>query len=248
MHKIIKSGVKALLRKCGFQLIHTHALPCSNRLAMLRHHGIQTVVDVGANVGTYGAELRDSGYEGRIISFEPTARAFQTLQARSKSDPQWFAVQCAIGESNGEATIHVAANQAESSSLLPMLARHRECAPEALYISTEQVPLKTLSAALSEFVQPGERLLLKIDTQGYEHMVLKGAAGILPQVALIECELSFAPLYDGQLLFPEMMALLKSMRFEPVQFVPGFVDMQTGYNLQLDGIFSRTESRNECPC
>jgi len=77
---------------------------------------------------------------------------------------------------------------------------------------------------------PEEKVLLKIDAQGYEHTVLKGASDRFWQVDLIECELSFVPLYDGQLLFPQMIVLLKGLGFEPVQFVPGFVDSYTGHN------------------
>jgi hypothetical protein len=61
-------------------------------------------------------------------------------------------------------------------------------------------------------------------------MVLKGASDILWQVKLIECKLSFVPLYDGQLLFPQMIVMLKDLGFEPAPIVPGFVDPHTKYN------------------
>jgi FkbM family methyltransferase len=240
MLKIVKHGVKKLFHHLGFELIPRNVLPGGRRVKIIRYHGIQTVIDVGANIGSYGAELRENGYSGRIISFEPTAEAYERLAARAKSDSKWAIKKTAIGELNGEATINVAANQAESSSLLPMLKAHEESAPDALYVSKEQVPLMTLDSALGGILHPGEKVLLKIDTQGYERFVLKGAADVLPQVDLIECELSLTPLYDGQLLYQQMIDLLKGLGFEPVQFVPAFTDPHTGHNMQVDAIFSRS--------
>jgi hypothetical protein len=70
--------------------------------------------------------------------------------------------------------------------------------------------------------------------------VLRGAGSVLAQVDLIECELSFVPLYDGQMLFEEMILLLKDHGFTPVQFTPGLTDPHTGYNLQADVIFAKS--------
>jgi FkbM family methyltransferase len=240
MLKIVRGGIKRLFQHLGFGLIPIDVLPGGRRMRIIRHHGIRTVIDVGANIGGYGAELREYGYSGRIFSFEPTAQAFERLAARAKSDPKWIVRKTAIGELNGEATINVAANQAESSSLLPMLKLHEECAPGALYVSTEQVPLITLNSALGGVLLPAEAVMLKVDTQGYEHLVLKGASEILPQVELIECELSLIPLYEGQLVFHGMITELKSRGFNPIQFVPGFTDPKTGHNMQVDAIFSRS--------
>lgn len=240
MLKLVKRGVRRLFRNLGYGLTPLDVLPGGRRVKIIRHHGIQTVIDVGANIGGYGAELRGYGYSGKIISFEPTAQAFQRLAARAKSDLKWVVKKAAIGEWNGEATINVAANQAESSSLLPMLRVHEEAAPDALYVSKEQVPLMTLDSALGGVLLPGEKVLLKIDTQGYEKFVLKGAVNVLPQVDLIECEVSLTPLYDGQLLFQQMIDLLRSLGFEPIQFVPAFTDPHTGHNMQVDAIFARS--------
>ena len=236
---MLKSTIKKMLYRAGYGVCPADELSGSVRAKMIGNHGIQTVIDVGANVGGYGAELRQFGFSGKIISFEPTTQAYGKLISLAKHDPDWTAVKTAVGETNGEVTIHVSANDARSSSLLPMLKLHQDCAPDANYVSSEIVPLKTLDVAINGIVSKGQKVLLKIDTQGYEHMVLRGASSVLPQVELIECELSLVPLYDGQLLFLQMIELLKDLGFEPVRFAPGFIDTKTGHSLQLDAIFSK---------
>jgi hypothetical protein len=43
-----------------------------------------------------------------------------------------------------------------------------------------------------------DRVWLKVDTQGYEAEVFKGATDLLPRISALECELSLVPLYDGR--------------------------------------------------
>ncbi len=81
---------------------------------------IDTVLDVGANVGQFGASLRSKGYRGRIVSFEPVASVFQTLAARAKADGNWEAYHCALGAETGEATIHVAEFLSSALYSLPL--------------------------------------------------------------------------------------------------------------------------------
>ena len=57
--------------------------PASGTLPyLLRFCGIDTVLDVGANVGQTGQMLRDLHYRGRIISFEPLSEAFKVLELK----------------------------------------------------------------------------------------------------------------------------------------------------------------------
>ena len=50
---------------------------------VIRHHNIQTVLDVGAKEGLFGTALRESGFKGRIFSFEPITEMFDRLHQRT---------------------------------------------------------------------------------------------------------------------------------------------------------------------
>ncbi len=249
LYESMKKGVHAAAQAAGFQIVRTERMkslvdPAGSRLAgILRYHGIQTVFDVGGNIGGYGASLRAWGFEGKIISFEPTSAAFKDLSRRAAADTNWIAFNFVLGAEDGVASINVASNSGMSSSLMPMLDAHRESAPEIEYISAEQISVKTLDSAARDVVGPNQTLMLKMDVQGFEHLVLRGAIETLPRVQVIECELSFVPLYEGQLLFPEMLALFESMGFLPVSFDPVFVDRVSGHCLQIEGVFARPHAQ-----
>ena len=73
--------------------------------------------------------------------------------------------------------------------------------------------------------------------QGYEQQVLEGATGILPQVKGIQLEMSLVPLYQGELLFREMLDYMNNLGYSLHWLKPTITDPNTGQMLQLDGIF-----------
>ena len=241
--KAFKYSVRRILQRAGYDLVRKQVInpAASRRTIMLRYHGIQTVLDVGANMGQYGTELREWGFEGRIISFEPTSAAFKALSERAAADGHWRVFNFAVGAEDGEAEISIASNYGASSSFMPMLDTHRDCSPDVEFVGIEKVKVKTLDDALANVVAPDESLMLKMDVQGFEHLVLRGATTILPSVQIIECELSFVPLYDGQLIFPQMLEIIDSLGFTPVGFNPIFSNPVTGHSLSVDGVFARVE-------
>lgn len=214
--------------------------PVLRRMRLLRDHGIDVVFDVGANAGQYARELRELGFTGRIVSFEPLSDAFARLRSLARGDPAWEPVRCAVGERTGEATLNVAANS-YSSSLLPMLAAHERHAPDSTYVRTEVVPMETLEALLARHARPGERVFVKIDTQGYERRVLESAGAALGRVVGVQLELSIVPLYEGADVLPEMLLWLRGLGFTLVSLEPGYADYATGQLLQVDGVLFRAD-------
>ncbi len=204
---------------------------------------IDVVLDVGANAGQFAHHLRrDLDFEGRICSFEPLSVPFRRLQMRAAEDPDWQAFNLALGDVEGMATINVAANS-ESSSMLQMLPLHTEAAPESRFVGTEDVEIRTLDAIFDDLCHPGEAVFLKIDTQGFEGRVLRGADRCLPNIDTVQVEMSLAPLYSDELTFGELYQLLLGKGYAMVDLEPGFTNPQTGQLLQADAIFHRFEQR-----
>ncbi|MGH8687196.1 MAG: FkbM family methyltransferase [Burkholderiales bacterium] len=242
----MKAFTHRLLQRFGYDI---HRFRASASLeaqlaAMLRSGGFDLVLDVGANAGQYGRRLRDHGYSGRIVSFEPLREAWTPLKAASSGDKLWeVADPIALGERDGEIDIHVSENS-YSSSALGVLDAHLRAAPDSRYVGRELVPMRRLDAVAGRYLRPASVALLKVDTQGFEDRVLAGAAGILPRIAGLQLELSLVPLYEGQKLIAEMLEQVRGLGFELWGAWPVLVEPDTGRLLQVDAVFFRPATKS----
>ena len=239
---MLREVTKSLARSLGFEL--RRFAPVSSYTAQLRAmlswHRVDLIFDVGANAGQFGRELRRQvGFTGRIVSFEPMKAAYERLSAQARKDPQWdVAPRAAIGAQEGTVTINVARNSV-SSSVLPMLESHTRAAPESRYTDAETVRLAALDALTPGYFGRESIAFLKVDTQGYESEVLKGAPRTLARVVGVQLELSLIPLYTGQLLMPELLEFMRDAGFDLWAVTPAFTDPENGRLLQVDAAFFR---------
>lgn len=242
----LSTAINNILSKVGLELHWIRPAPPSAAQAdalqivsSLRKFEIDLVLDVGANTGQFASEIRQFGYAGRIVSFEPLSQAHGELMQSSAGDPLWDAYpRCALGDHDGEVQINIAGNS-QSSSILPMLESHRSAAPDSVYQGKETVPIKTLDAVAGQYLKDARAAFLKIDTQGFEWQVLDGARDTLPHIKGILVELSLVPLYEGQHLWREVIDRLEAAGFTLWGFKPGFTDQASGQSLQVDGVFYR---------
>ena len=209
----MKKTINDLLKKIGFQINKYPNPDLKRRMLLLSKLNINTVFDIGANTGQYAISLRELGYSNRIISFEPLESAFKKLQNNSKGIENWFTYNYALGSEDCMSTINIAANS-YSSSILKMLSSHMESAPESGYINKEEIEIKRLDSIFNSFSIGNDKVMLKIDTQGYEKSVIDGAAKILDKISLIQLEMSIIPLYEGEMLFMEMINYLDKKGFQ----------------------------------
>jgi FkbM family methyltransferase len=241
---MLKKTIKKLARSLGVDLkrYNVQTSEAAKMQRLLAYHNIDLVFDVGANIGQYAKLLRELGYSGRIVSFEPLSSAYSQLKAVSKKEPLWeIAPQTAIGNQEGEIIINIAGNS-YSSSALPMLDAHLESAPESAYSGSETVKLSRLDTLAKDYIKSETKsIFLKIDVQGLEKQVIEGATAILPLVKGIKLELSLVPLYEGQVLFKEMIDIIEKLGYELYGIEPGFTAEKTGRMLQMDGIFFKPD-------
>ncbi|MCW2950711.1 MAG: Methyltransferase, FkbM family [Thermoleophilia bacterium] len=201
----------------------------------LHAHRVDTVLDIGANVGQYATLIRSAGYRGRIISCEPLSGAYGKLSTRAARDDGWTALNTAVGDRAGRALINVSENSF-SSSIRPMTTAHLDTAPASRYLTTEEVPVTTVRSLVESYSVDPARCLLKIDTQGFEGEVLRGAGDLLGRIAAVQLELSFVELYEDQLLFDDLVLRMSSDGYRIQQLEPGISD-RAGRLLQVDGLF-----------
>jgi len=230
----IKDKIRQFLYRLGIDIADFRSI-----MNLLDYHKIDLVLDVGAAIGLYGENLRKRGYQGRIVSFEPMSISFATLAKRALHDKNWDVENFGLGDEDGKKIINIATNS-DSSSILSMLPKHIQAAPSIKYIGQEEITIRCLDSIFEDYSN-SSRTMLKLDVQGFEKHVLKGAEKSLPKITGLQLEMSLQPLYQSEKLFYEMLPFILNQGFKLMSLKPGFYDPTSGQLLQLDGIFYREE-------
>lgn len=186
--------------------------------AMLNRCGVDLVIDVGANDGGFLRQVR-SFYSGPIISFEPVPAIYNKLVVRAAQDPNWRGFNLALGSKESTASINVS-HQAGGgfSSLLKPNRFSTEHIPELRACTVETISVKRLDQVLTSL--DSQRMFLKMDTQGYDLEVFKGAGDLLSQIVLLQSELSLIPVYDGMPHWIESLSVYEKAGFYVVGMFP----------------------------
>ena len=232
----MKNTIQNLLSRVGLKLIRYPESDLKRRMQLVKTFGINKIIDVGANAGQYALNMRKLGYRGPIISFEPLNDAFSLLQKVSTGDENWQIHNIALGEEDRKAEINIADNS-YSSSLLDIMPAHVHAAPQSRYVSKQEVTIRKLDSIFADFYHKQDRILLKIDTQGFEKNVIDGAEQSLSKITGIQVEMSLQELYSREMLFSEMIHYLGERGFDLYSLENGFSDPESGRLLQVDGIF-----------
>jgi FkbM family methyltransferase len=232
----VRTFVKQGLRRVGYEVSAYSVSVPGQRAQILRHLGIDTVVDVGANVGQYAQSLRHIGYRGEIVSLEPLRVPYNQLVTAATSDPHWQTQRTAVGARVGELRLHVS-EASIFSSALTVLSSTVAASRDARTSRDEIVPMTTLDELLAG--TPLKSTAIKIDVQGFERDVLEGAQKSLRSVPLLEIELSPRPVYEGQMLIVEALERLQAAGLVLSAVENLFRDADSGRSLQFNGIFVR---------
>jgi FkbM family methyltransferase len=178
-----------------------------------QRHNLNTIIDVGANKGQFANRIRALGWRGKIMSFEPLIEPFKLLEKQAEKDPKHFVYQYGLGDENIDTEINVASNHGASSSILEFNPSVSE-AFSITTVSKESVRIRKIIDVYSELSLDLEKSLLKIDTQGFEKQVLKGAGELLEKIPILLLEVSMRKVYMNEPLILELLNFLDSKGFE----------------------------------
>lgn len=221
-----------IARLFGYELIKRkkHSTLNSHLMNLIDRHAIDLVLDVGANSGQFGTMLRKEGYKGEIHSFEPVSETFELLRATCSGDHRWFVHQVAMGDVCGGKTMNVTEGSNLSSFLEPNDFGKEEFKPIKV-ISEETVEVSTIENFLTTHVTDFDkrRILLKMDTQGYDLNVFKGSLKVLGSIVCLLSEISLMPIYSNMPYYVDSLKKYEENGF----VVTGFFPISRKDNLSL---------------
>ncbi len=228
---------KNLVHFFGVEVVRHNFYHSGDKLleSVLRYYGVNTILDVGANIGQYAKEAIRHGYKGEIHSFEPIPEVFEQLASKARGHSKWKVYPLGVGSKEEDILMNISENLV-SSSVLKVGEASLSAESSTRIVRQQKIKVTTLDLFIHDRDLKGE-ILLKLDIQGYEMEALRGALKSLPSIKLIQAELSFTQLYEGGPLFDEVIGFLKEHAYEVFAIVPGFRDDRSGRMLQADGIF-----------
>lgn len=210
----MKKYGKSLLKKLGYTTYRNDSLPTglSWPLDISRLNGnrnLQTIFDVGANVGHATREFSDLFPGAQIFSFEPEAKNFSQLQNAAASLP---AVRCfhkALGSEDTTCELHLQAHS-EWHSLLP-----ENNQPQSEGAAVQTITVQKLDTFCRE--NGVEHIdLLKTDTEGFDLDVLRGGEKQLREgkISFVFSEVGFSEQDKQHSFFPAILQFLTTNGFE----------------------------------
>jgi FkbM family methyltransferase len=203
-------------------------------LELLKPDPPHVIYDIGANVGTWTLLAKAIFPEVEIHAFEPLPAHAERFKLVAENLANVHLHLVALGSNRTRANLRVT-NFSDASSLLELteIGKHQW---NLAQIAEVPVPVERLDDWITQHqLSPPE--LLKLDVQGGELEVLRGAKQSLIKTKAILAEVSFKEFYYGQCQFDEVVSFLADHGFFVYAF--GKNTSQGSQLIQLDVLFQR---------
>lgn len=235
----ITTFIRSVFNKLNIDIVRLHNSP-EKTLLGLTTKKIDCILDVGANRGQFAKYISKIFPRADIYCFEPLAGPFSTL--RDWADTQNGRVRCfnlALGDEPCEIQMHLHINHTPSSSILNSTPYGRQVYPQTRAEAIENVKVETLDRIfLDSDVPKSKKIMLKLDVQGFEDRVLRGATSLLVDVDVCLLEVCLDPLYESQADFQDLVMLLYRAGF---RYAGNILQAygEDGHVIYIDALFTK---------
>jgi FkbM family methyltransferase len=134
-----------------------------------------------------------------------------------KEDTSWKGFNIALGSDNTIQNFNIARLSNLSSFLNP------KAKIEVNHVT--KVKVRRLDSIFDELIKPinNPRIFLKIDTQGYDMEVIKGAQNCIHQILMLQSEISVQAIYENSPHYTESLIFYESLGFQLMDVFQFFV-------------------------
>lgn len=229
---ILTRLIRQVVRARGFDMIHY--VPWDNLFTQFK---IDMILDVGANLGQSYDSFRWAGFKGPICSFEPNPQIFPQLERRPGFS--WQRLQYALSNQSGQLKFYIS-NQDNACSLQkpePYFQRAYD-----LQVTNEiTVPAYRLDEIWDKQGFSAKSVFLKIDAEGHDLEVVKGAAGVLDRIPLIMAEVACLPRFQGEPPLHEFVSFMSQLGYCVCRMERNAMNRMAGIDLAFDIVFAKRE-------
>ncbi len=231
MNYTLRKYIKVLFREFGYDITRLET-PDYLFQKHLKMYKINLILDVGANIGQFAQLMFLSGFKGKIISFEPQQIPFSLIPAKDN----WEKVNTALGNFNGFTNINIS-----KSSVCSSIPKNNTILTDeyerACYINQERIEVRKLDSIYHSYIQPADKVFLKMDVQGYEREVMLGAKQFIRDYVVgMYVEMHTQQIYENEPLMEDQITYVKNLGFELVSIHPDFITT-FGSTLGYNGMF-----------
>ena len=196
------------------------------------------IFDIGAHEGESIDRFKNLFENPTIHSFEPQTQIFEKLRNKKKKDDNLFLNNFGLSTEQGSEEICINSNTAASSYL--EVDNKDKFFRSLKTIQKEKTKIDTFDNYFNK-INVDLIDLVKIDVQGYEEKVLKGALKSLNKVLLIEIEIVFVNLYEKHSSFYQIESILNNYNFELYSLSSISLNRKNDKIRNLDALYSNTK-------
>lgn len=215
----MKRTIRSIARKFGFDIIKFN----KNEMGIYPFYDMAKFVktdnpilfDIGANVGQTIKDFKEVFKKSTIHAFEPSPDTFKILKESTSNYKNVHFWNCGVGANNGELILNEY-NLSNTNSFLNIHHTNNKKLKKQTHVKITTVD------EFSEINRIQEIDVLKIDTEGYELEVFKGAENLFNagKIGLLFFEIRFVSSHPDMPTVSDLWDFVLKKDFELVSIYP----------------------------